>query len=131
MNHRFGLCDGVLIKDNHISAVGSVADAVKRAREHAPSGLRIQVEVESLAQAREALEAGADALLIDNQPPSVLAEIVAVVAGRVPLEATGGITLANAAEVARTGVDRLSVSALTHSAAAVDIGLEWLAPSAT
>jgi nicotinate-nucleotide pyrophosphorylase (carboxylating) len=128
-NHRMGLHDGLLIKDNHIRAIGSVADAVKRLKAHNPSGLRLQAEVESLSQAQEAIEAGADALLLDNQTPSEIAEIVAVTKGRVLLEASGGITLANVAEVARTGVDRISVGALTHSAPAVDIALEWNAPS--
>jgi nicotinate-nucleotide pyrophosphorylase (carboxylating) len=124
-NHRFGLYDGVLIKDNHIAALGSVGAAVKRARENAPAGLRIQVEVESVAQAQEALEAGAELLLVDNQPPAVLAEVVRLVGGRVPIEASGGVNLETVAEIARTGVDRISIGALTHSARAVDIGLEW------
>ncbi len=130
-NHRMGLYDGILIKDNHIAAVGSVGDAVKRARERAPAGLRIQVEVTSLATAREALDAGAELLLVDNQPPAVIAAIVADVAGRVPIEATGGVRLECVAEIARTGVDRISIGALTHSAPAVDIALEWSAPSAS
>ena len=129
VNHRMGLFDGILIKDNHIAAVGSLSDTVKRARERAPAGLRIQIEIESAAQVREALDAGADALLIDNQPPEATREIVALVAGRVPLEASGGITLENVAEVARTGVDRISIGALTHSARAADLALEWNAPS--
>ena len=129
LNHRVGLFDGILIKDNHIAAVGSGADAVKRAREAGASGLRIQVEVESLADARSALEAGADALLIDNQPPATIREVVALVAGRVPCEATGGVTLENVAEVALTGVDRISVGALTHSAPSADLALEWDASS--
>jgi nicotinate-nucleotide pyrophosphorylase (carboxylating) len=124
-NHRFGLYDGVLIKDNHIAAVGSVGAAVKRARERAPAGLRIQVEVESVAQAQEALEAGAELLLVDNQPPAVLAAVVRLVGGRVPIEASGGVNLDTVADIARTGVDRISIGALTHSARAVDIGLEW------
>ncbi len=128
-NHRSGLFDGVLIKDNHIAAVGSVGDAVKRAREHAPAGLRVQVEVESLAAACEALEAGADLLLVDNQPPALIAEIVRLARGRAPVEASGGVNLATVAEIARTGVDRISIGALTHSAPAVDLALEWSARS--
>jgi nicotinate-nucleotide pyrophosphorylase (carboxylating) len=131
VNHRTGLYDGILIKDNHIAAVGSVGDAVKRARECGPTGLKVQIEVESLDQARDALEAGAEALLIDNQPPQVLREIVALIDGRVPLEATGGVNIHNVAEIARTGVDRISIGALTHSAPAADIALEWIAASAT
>lgn len=128
-NHRSGLFDGILIKDNHIAAVGAVGDAVKRARERAPAGLRIEIEVESLDQAREALEAGADTLLVDNRTPREIAEIVEWVAGRVPIEASGGVDLDSIAEIARTGVDRISVGALTHSARAIDIGLEWNGPS--
>jgi nicotinate-nucleotide pyrophosphorylase (carboxylating) len=130
-NHRSGLYDGILIKDNHIAAVGCVGDAVKRARERGHGGLRIQVEVVSRAMAREALDAGADLLLVDNQPPATIAAIVADVAGRVPVEASGGVHLENVAEIARTGVDRISIGALTHSAPAVDIALEWSAPSAS
>ena len=128
-NHRLGLYDAILIKDNHLRAVGSVTDAVKRARAQNPSGLRIQVEIESLEEAREAIEAGADALLIDNRTPPEIAEIVRFSDGRVLLEASGNITLANATEVARTGVARISVGALTHSAPAVDLALEWNARS--
>jgi nicotinate-nucleotide pyrophosphorylase (carboxylating) len=124
-NHRMGLFDGILIKDNHIAAVGSVRCAVALARERAPFGLKVQVEVESLEQVHEALEARADALLIDNQPPRRVAEIVRIVAGRAALEASGGIHLDNVGEYAATGVDRISIGALTHSAPAADISLEW------
>ncbi len=129
LNHRMGLYDGVLLKDNHIAALGSVAAAVKRARERAPAALRIQVEVESLEAASAALDAGAELLLIDNQPPEVIAKIVRLVRGRIPVEATGRVDLANVAAIARTGVDRISIGALTHSARAADIALEWNAPS--
>jgi nicotinate-nucleotide pyrophosphorylase (carboxylating) len=128
-NHRMGLFDGILIKDNHIAAVGSVRCAVALARERAPFGLKVQVEVESLDQVREALDAGADALLIDNQAPPRVAEIVRSVAGRAELEASGGINLENVAEYAATGVDRISIGALTHSAPAADISLEWMPSS--
>ncbi len=128
-NHRMGLFDGVLIKDNHVAAIGSVADAVKRARESAPASLRIQVEVESLEQALAALEAGAELLLLDNLPPVEMRRIAERIAGRVPLEASGGITLENVAAVAASGVDRISIGALTHSAPAVDLALEWNADS--
>jgi nicotinate-nucleotide pyrophosphorylase (carboxylating) len=124
-NHRIGLYDGILIKDNHIAAVGGVADAVKRAREHGSRHLRIRVEVESLDQARAALEAGADGLLIDNQPAEAIRAIVELVAGRARTEASGGINLQTVAGVARTGVDEISVGALTHSAPAADLALEW------
>lgn len=130
-NHRMGLHDGILIKDNHIRAVGSVAEAVQRARARAAPGLSVQVEVESLSEAGEAIEAGADVLLIDNQTPAGIAQIVALARGRVRLEASGGITLNNVAEIARTGVDQISVGALTHSAPSVDIALEWDAHSSS
>jgi nicotinate-nucleotide pyrophosphorylase (carboxylating) len=128
-NHRMGLFDGILIKDNHLAAIGSVGLAVKRARERASRHLRVRVEVESLDQAREALEAGADSILIDNQAPAVVRSIVEWAAGRLRTEASGGITLANVAEMARTGVDEISVGALTHSAPAADVALEWNAAS--
>jgi nicotinate-nucleotide pyrophosphorylase (carboxylating) len=128
-NHRMGLFDGVLIKDNHLRAVGSVALAVKRARERASRHLRVRVEVESLDQAREALEAGADSILIDNQPPAAIRAIATWVAGRMRTEASGGIRLETVAEVARSGVDEISVGALTHSAPAADVALEWNATS--
>jgi nicotinate-nucleotide pyrophosphorylase (carboxylating) len=131
VNHRTGLYDGLLIKDNHIAALGSVKAAVERARRRGPIGLAVQVEVESLEQARAALEAGADALLVDNQPPPRLVEIVGLVAGRIPVEASGGVTLETVREIARTGVDRISAGALTHSATAVDLALEWTERSVT
>ena len=129
VNHRSGLYDGVLIKDNHIAISGSAGDAVKRARANASASLRIQVEVESVSMAQEAIDAGADLILVDNQPADVLARIVELARGRVPTEATGGVTLANVAEIARTGVERISIGALTHSAPAVDLSLEWSATS--
>jgi nicotinate-nucleotide pyrophosphorylase (carboxylating) len=127
-NHRMGLYDGILIKDNHVSAIGSVTEAVKKALSHDHSGHPVQVEVESDSQARSAIQAGAHALLIDNLTPARTAQIVALVRamGRdVLLEASGGVTLATVAEIARTGVDRISVGAITHSAPAADIALEW------
>ena len=133
-NHRMGLYDGILIKDNHIAALGSVAAAVKQARAGNTRGLRVQVEIESTAQALEAVEAGADALLIDNRPLTELREIVERVRSLdrpVSLEASGGVRLENAREIALCGVDRISVGALTHSSPAVDIALEWNAPSST
>jgi nicotinate-nucleotide pyrophosphorylase (carboxylating) len=130
-NHRIGLFDGILIKDNHIAAVGSVRESVERARAAGPPGLRVEVEVESLDGARDALDAGAEALLIDNQSPAVVERIVKLVGGRVPVEASGGIRLDTVAEMARTGVDWISVGAITHSAPAVDLGLEWNGSSKT
>ncbi len=128
INHRMGLYDAFLIKDNHIAAVGSIGDAVKRARAQNPSGLRIQIEIESEEAARLAIEAGTDALLIDNQSPERIAAIAArarSLSSSVWLEASGRVSLEDVAAVARSGVDRISIGALTHSAPAVDIGLEW------
>jgi len=128
-NHRMALYDGILIKDNHIAAVGCTGAAVARARERGSRHLRIRCEVESLEQAREALAAGADSLLVDNQPPELIAKIVALCAGRVRVEASGGVSLDRVAAIARTGVDEISVGALTHSAPAADVSLEWTARS--
>ncbi len=122
-NHRLGLYDGVLIKDNHIAVCGSVAVAVRRARACALSN--IEVECDSLEQVREAVEAGADIILLDNMSPFMLRQAVALVAGRARTEASGGITLDSIRAVAETGVDFISVGRITHSAAAVDIGLDW------
>lgn len=128
-NHRLALYDGILIKDNHIAAVGGAGAAVARARERGSRHLRIRCEVESLAQAREALDAGADSLLVDNQPPDVIAKIVELCAGRARVEASGGVNLETVGAIARTGVDEISVGALTHSAPAADVALEWIAAS--
>lgn len=123
-NHRFGLDDGILIKDNHIAAVGSIREALRRAKEGAPHSVRIEVEVETLEQLEEALEAGADAVLLDNMPVDMLQEAVRRTAGRARLEASGGITLESVRAVAETGVDWISIGALTHSAPALDFSLE-------
>lgn len=130
-NHRMALYDGILIKDNHIAAVGSAGAAVARAREHGSRHLRIRCEVESIEQAQEALTAGADSLLVDNQPPDVIEKIVCLARGRARIEASGGVTLDTVAAIARTGVDEISVGALTHSAPAADLALEWTARSAS
>jgi nicotinate-nucleotide pyrophosphorylase (carboxylating) len=126
-NHRFGLDDGILVKDNHLAVAGSVSEAVARARRAAPPLLRIEVEVEDEGALREAIGAGADAILIDNRSPRELAALVAVARSlrpEVPLEASGGITLENVRAYAETGVDFVSVGALTHSVEATDIALE-------
>ncbi len=123
-NHRMRLDDGVLIKDNHVAVCGSIGAAV-RAAKAAATGLAVQVEVDKLEQIGEALEAGADRLLLDNMPPPVLREAVAIVGGRVPLEASGGVTLDTIRAIAETGVDYISVGRITQSAPAVDIGLDY------
>jgi nicotinate-nucleotide pyrophosphorylase (carboxylating) len=124
VSHRFGLDDGILIKDNHLAVAGGVREAVARARAHAGHMVKVEVEVESLAQLDEALAVGVDAVLLDNMPLALLAEAVTRVAGRVVTEASGGITPATAPAIAATGVDLLSVGWLTHSAPALDVGLD-------
>ena len=124
VNHRQALFDGILLKDNHIAAAGGVDPAVRAALEGAPPGVRVQVEVESLDQAREACDAGADFLLLDNCTPREISEIKDALAGRALLEASGGITLENVRAYAKTGVDRISIGALTHSAPCADVALE-------
>src|SRR4051794_465865 len=122
-NKRMGLYDVAMIKDNHVAAAGSVAAAVAAVRERAPR-VPVQVEADTPAQALEAVEAGAQFLLLDNMTPAQLREVVAAVGGRAELEATGGLTLAVAREVAGTGVDFLSVGALTHSSPILDLALD-------
>ncbi len=123
-NHRFGLDDAVLIKDNHVAIAGSVAEAVRRARAHAGHMVKIELEVDTLEQLREAMALGVDAVLLDNMDPPMLAAAVAIVAGRALTEASGGITAQTAPAIAAAGVDLLSVGALTHSVRALDIGLD-------
>jgi nicotinate-nucleotide pyrophosphorylase (carboxylating) len=126
-NHRFDLGSGVLIKDNHLAVAGSVREAVRRARAGAPHGLKVEVEVDTLAQLDEALEAGADIVLLDNFAPLQIEEGVRRVrasAHRPLVEVSGGVTLARIPELVRAGVDLVSVGGLTHSARAVDIGLD-------
>jgi nicotinate-nucleotide pyrophosphorylase (carboxylating) len=126
-NHRLGLADGILIKDNHLAAIGSpdrIAIAVAAARARAPHTLKIEVEVTSLDELEQALAAGADVVLLDNMDIPTMAEAVRRTAGRALLEASGGITLDTIREIAETGVDLISVGALTHSAQALDISLE-------
>ena len=121
-NHRFGLDDGVLVKDNHLRAAGSVRVAVERVR--ATTDLAIEVECDTLAQVSEALAADVDAILLDNMTPGELRAAVALANGRARLEASGGITLENVRAVAETGVDEISIGALTHSARSLDVSLE-------
>lgn len=122
-NHRMGLFDAVMIKDNHIALAGSPGAAVRAAR--AAGHVRIEVECDRLDQVAQALEAGATSLLLDNMPPDELRRAVGLVAGRVPLEASGGVTLETVAGIAATGVDFISVGRLTQSAPAIDIGLDF------
>jgi nicotinate-nucleotide pyrophosphorylase (carboxylating) len=123
-NHRKRLDDGVLIKDNHVAVCGGVAEAVSRAKA-AATGLQVQVEVDRIDQIEPALAAGADRLLLDNMDPAMLRQAVALVAKRVPLEASGGVTLESIRFLAETGVDYISVGRITQSAPAVDIGLDY------
>ncbi len=123
-NHRFGLDDAVLIKDNHLALAGSIHDAVAAARARVGHMIKIEVEVETLGQLREAVAEPIDAVLLDNMTPAALAEAVRIVDGRLLTEASGGITRENVAEIARTGVDVMSVGWLTHSAPALDFSLE-------
>jgi nicotinate-nucleotide pyrophosphorylase (carboxylating) len=123
-NHRMRLDDGMLIKDNHVAVCGDVAEAVRRAKA-ANTGLQIQIEVDRIEQIEPALSAGADRLLLDNMDPAKLREAVRLVGGRVPLEASGGVTLETIRFLAETGVDLISVGRITQSSPAVDIGLDY------
>jgi nicotinate-nucleotide pyrophosphorylase (carboxylating) len=126
-NHRFGLFDGVLIKDNHVAALGGVAASIREARRTAHHLLRIEVEVTTLAQLDEAIAERADVILLDNMSTTDMAAAVTRTAGRALLEASGNMTLERLAEVAATGVDLISLGALTHTVRAADISLEYLA----
>jgi nicotinate-nucleotide pyrophosphorylase (carboxylating) len=123
-NHRYRLDDGVLIKDNHISVCGSVTEALKRAKSATPAPTRIEIECDTLAQVKEAIEGNADIILLDNMSVSQLQEAVALVRGQALLEASGNMNLENVKEVAQSGVDFISVGAITHSTPNVDIGLD-------
>jgi nicotinate-nucleotide pyrophosphorylase (carboxylating) len=127
-NHRHDLGDGVLIKDNHIVAAGGIKPAIELARKYSHHLLKIEVEVETLAQAEEALEAGAEVIMLDNMSPEMMAEAVKMIGRRAVVEASGGVSLETVVEVARTGVDLISVGKLTHSAPAADIHIEFDAP---
>ena len=125
VNHRLGLYDGVLIKENHIAAAGGVALALQEARKVAPDGVWIQIEVETRAQLEEALGAGAKMILLDNMSPDEMRAAVVLTAGRAQLEASGGITLENVRAVAETGVDRISIGSLTKDVKAVDLSMRF------
>lgn len=124
-NHRFNLADGILIKDNHIVAAGGITAAVQAARRRAPHTLKIEVEVECESQLREALEAGADIIMLDNMDEEAMARAVQIVAGRALTEASGNMGERDLRKVALTGVDLISIGALTHSARAMDISLKF------
>jgi nicotinate-nucleotide pyrophosphorylase (carboxylating) len=124
VNHRFGLDDAILIKDNHIAACGSVGEAVRRAKAAAGHLMKVEVEIDGLGQLEEALKYGPDVVMLDNFSLADLAEAVGRAAGRAVLEASGGVTLETVRAIAETGVDVISVGALTHSAGVLDIGLD-------
>lgn len=125
-NHRFNLADGILIKDNHIAACGSIAQAVSLLRRKIPHTLRIEVETDTLEQVRECLACGVDIIMLDNMDTGMMAEAVRLIATRALVEASGGITLESVLAVARSGVDIISIGALTHSAPSCDIGMDWI-----
>ncbi|WP_222410082.1 carboxylating nicotinate-nucleotide diphosphorylase [Rhizobium leguminosarum] len=130
MDHRFALYDAVLIKDNHVAIAGGVAEAIRRARAGVGHMVKIEVEVDTLDQLREAMETGVDAVLLDNMTPDQLREAVAIVAGRAITEASGRVTPITAAAIAASGVDLISVGWLTHSAPVLDIGLDFVEAAA-
>ncbi|MFN2353680.1 MAG: carboxylating nicotinate-nucleotide diphosphorylase [Desulfopila sp.] len=125
-NHRFNLADGVLIKDNHIAACGSITEAVRRARRSVPHTLRIEVETDTFEQVEECLQCGVDIILLDNMDVATMRQAVKAINGRALVEASGGIDIAMVENIAHTGVDFISVGGLTHSVRACDIGMDWL-----
>ncbi len=125
-NHRFNLTDGVLIKDNHIAACGSIAGAVARVRENVPHTIRIEVETDTLAQVDECLECGVDIIMLDNMSPAMMSEAVIKINGRALVEASGGVNINTIEAIAGSGVDIISIGALTHSALSCDIGMDWV-----
>ena len=125
-NHRYNLSDGVLLKDNHIGAAGSVAKAVAMAKEYAPFVRKIEIEVETMDQVKEAVEAGADIIMLDNMTPEMMKEAVNFIDGRAQTECSGNITKENIQKILETGVDFVSSGALTHSAPILDISMKNL-----
>ena len=125
-NHRYNLSDGVLLKDNHIGAAGSITKAVTMAKEYAPFVRKIEIEVETMVQVKEAVEAGADIIMLDNMTPEMMKEAVELIAGRAQTECSGNITKENIAKILETGVDFVSSGALTHSAPILDISMKNL-----
>jgi nicotinate-nucleotide pyrophosphorylase (carboxylating) len=126
-NHRIGLFDGILIKDNHIAAAGSITKAVELAKSNSPHTLKVEVEVENLIGVQEALDSGADIIMLDNMPIDTMKQAVRLINRKALVEVSGGVTLGNIPEIADIGVDFISVGALTHSAKAMDLSLEILA----
>ena len=123
LNHRFALNDGVLIKDNHITAAGGITPAINKARQKIPHTLKIEVEVKNIDEVKEALADGADTIMLDNMTPEAMTAAVRLIGDVVPVEASGNVTLANVKQIADAGVDFVSVGALTHSVTAADISL--------
>ena len=127
-NHRYNLSDGVLLKDNHIGAAGGVAAAVRAAKEYAPFVRKIEIEVETLEQMKEALDAGAEIIMLDNMSPENMAEAVKMAKGRAETECSGNVTKENISRLVNLGVDYISSGALTHSAPILDVSLKNLHP---
>ena len=125
-NHRYNLSDGVLLKDNHIDAAGGVREAIEAARAYAPFVRKIEVETENLDMVREAVDAGADIIMLDNMSPEMMAEAIRIIDGRAETECSGNITKENIATITSLGVDYISSGALTHSAPILDISLKHL-----
>ncbi|MBA3005535.1 MAG: carboxylating nicotinate-nucleotide diphosphorylase [Proteobacteria bacterium] len=125
-NHRFNLADGILVKDNHIAACGSITKAVALLRRKIPHTLRIEVETDTLDQVRECLACGVDIIMLDNMDAAMMQEAVRFIDHRALVEASGGVTLESVLAVARSGVDIVSIGALTHSAPSCDIGMDWI-----
>lgn len=124
-NHRFNLSDGVLLKDNHLAACGSIGSAVAKVRARVPHTLQIEVEAETLAQVRECLDCGVEIIMLDNMDLAAMREAVQLIGGRALVEASGGVNLETVRQIAEIGVDLISVGRLTHSAPASDIGMDW------
>ncbi len=124
-NHRYSLSDGVLIKDNHIAACGSITEAVRRVRLQVPHTINVEVETDTLVQVEECLACGVGVIMLDNMDLATMCQAVTLINGRALVEASGGVTLQTVRGIAETGVDIISVGALTHSAKACDIGMDW------
>ena len=124
-NHRFNLTDGVLIKDNHIAACGSIKEAVVRVKKQIPHTIRIEVETDTLEQVDECIKCGVDIIMLDNMSPEMMTQAVQMIKGRALVEASGGVSLGSVESIALSGVDIISIGALTHSAPSCDIGMDW------